>query len=77
MEYPGACSIFFTLYTKEVLILNKVTSIFFIVGMLGKKENKDHVVRKSKNFSLRAIDQVSGPIFWTIMMVSAKTELGR
>ena len=44
-------------------MLNKVTSIFFIPGMLGKKKNKVYIVRTGKSFNLQAIDQVSRFIF--------------
>ncbi len=58
-------------------MLNKVTSIFFILGMLGRKKNKVKILRKSKILSLQADDQVSCSIFWTTTTVSLKSELGR
>ncbi len=44
-------------------MLNKITSIFIILGMLGRKENKVKVLRKSKILRLQAVNQVSRPIF--------------
>lgn len=44
-------------------MLNKVIFIFFILKMLGRKENKVKILRKSKILSLQAVNQVSYFIF--------------
>lgn len=60
-----ACSIFFIfLYTKEVVLLNKIICIFLILEILGKKENKIPILRKSKILSLQILNQVFFLIFF-------------
>lgn len=64
VEYTRACSvsvIFF--YTKEIIVFNKVTSLYFILGIFGRKKKEVKVLRKSKILRQQAVDQVSYTIF--------------